>query len=229
MVKKIPILELRGLEKTYHQGPQTLSIFKDINMTIHAGEIVGLVGVSGSGKSSLLHIAGLLDQPTAGSVSLEGAKITTQDDTLLTKWRNEKIGFIYQFHHLLPEFTALENAMLPHLMADHSEKDATIKAVDLLDHLGLQDRLHHYPSELSGGEQQRVAVARALMNDPLLILADEPTGNLDPATSKKVFDLFIQVVRQKNIACLIGTHDLSMAKKMDRVLELKAGTLKESS
>jgi len=229
MDKKHPILALRALTKTYRQGTHALSIFKDIEMTINAGEIVGLVGVSGSGKSSLLHIAGLLDHPTSGHVVLEGIAIKQQEDKLLTKWRNEKIGFIYQFHHLLPEFTALENVMLPHLMAGHSADKAHQKASDHLSHLGLKDRLDHYPSELSGGEQQRVAIARALMNDPVLILADEPTGNLDSATAEKVFDLFMHVVRERNIACLIGTHDLSMAKKMDRVLQLRDGALVEIS
>jgi lipoprotein-releasing system ATP-binding protein len=229
MDKKRPILELCALTKTYQQGTHALSIFKNIDMTIHAGEIVGLVGVSGSGKSSLLHIAGLLDHPTSGHVVLEGIAIKQQEDKLLTKWRNEKIGFIYQFHHLLPEFTALENVMLPHLMLGQMAAKASRKARDHLVHLGLKDRLDHYPSALSGGEQQRVAIARALMNNPALILADEPTGNLDPGTAQKVFELFMSVVRERNIACLIGTHDLGMAKKMDRVLQLRDGSILEIS
>jgi lipoprotein-releasing system ATP-binding protein len=229
MDKKRPILELCALTKTYQQGTHALSIFKNIDMTIHAGEIVGLVGVSGSGKSSLLHIAGLLDHPTSGHVVLEGIAIKQQEDKLLTKWRNEKIGFIYQFHHLLPEFTAIENVMLPHLMLGQMAAKASRKARDHLVHLGLKDRLDHYPSALSGGEQQRVAIARALMNNPALILADEPTGNLDPGTAQKVFELFMSVVRERNIACLIGTHDLGMAKKMDRVLQLRDGSILEIS
>lgn len=229
MDKKRPILELCALTKTYQQGTHALSIFKNIDMTIHAGEIVGLVGVSGSGKSSLLHIAGLLDHPTSGHVVLEGVSIQKQEDALLTQWRNEKIGFIYQFHHLLPEFTALENVMLPHLMLGQTAAKASRKARDHLVHLGLKDRLDHYPSALSGGEQQRVAIARALMNNPALILADEPTGNLDPGTAQKVFELFMSVVRERNIACLIGTHDLGMAKKMDRVLQLRDGSILEIS
>ena len=222
------ILTLKGVEKSYAQGTESLSILKNVNLMVNPGEIVGLVGVSGSGKSTLLHMAGLLDHATSGEILLDGMSVKSLDDSVLTRWRNEKIGFIYQFHHLLPEFTALENVMLPHLMGGHSSKEASQKAEDLLAQLDLQDRLTHYPSELSGGEQQRVAVARALINDPALILADEPTGNLDPGTAKKVFDIFVDVARKRNLACLIATHDLALTKKMDRVFHLQDGSIKET-
>lgn len=227
MSKKSPVLKLDNIVKTYEQGGQSLSILKKVSLTIYPGEIVGLVGVSGSGKSTLLQIAGLLDHPTSGEVTLDGLSVKGASDGDLTEWRNEKVGFIYQFHHLLPEFTALENVTLPQVIKGISKRDAEKKASDYLKMLSLEDRATHHPSALSGGEQQRVAVARALVNDPKIILADEPTGNLDPGTAKKVFDLFMKVARSKKVACVVATHDREMAKKMDRVFEIHGASLKE--
>ncbi|MBM3610684.1 MAG: ABC transporter ATP-binding protein [Alphaproteobacteria bacterium] len=227
MNKQAPVLDLRNITKSYPQGHETLTILKKCSFKIYPGEIVGLLGVSGSGKSSLLHIAGLLDAPTEGTVLIKGIQIENQKDALQTKWRNESIGFVYQFHHLLPEFTALENVMLPQLMKGIAFKQAEKKAQHALETLGLRDRLLHFPSELSGGEQQRVAIARAFINDPALILADEPTGNLDLATAHKVFDLFLTFAKENGVACLIATHDQALAKKMDRMVELQDGSLVE--
>lgn len=227
MNKRSPTLALKNVSKSYAQGKETLTILKKCSLKIHPGEVVGLVGVSGSGKSSLLHVAGLLDAPTSGTVFCNGTSLQGQGDTLLTRWRNEMIGFIYQFHHLLPEFTALENVMLPALMKGLSPKKAEEKAHHYLNYLGLQHRITHFPSELSGGEQQRVAIARAFVNDPAIILADEPTGNLDRETALKVFDLFLSLAKEKQLSCLIATHDRALAQKMDRILSLKEGHLVE--
>ncbi|MGE3829482.1 MAG: ABC transporter ATP-binding protein, partial [Parvibaculaceae bacterium] len=179
-----PSLELRHVARSYAEGKGKLDVFLDASLKVHAGEIVALVGQSGSGKSSLLHIAGLLEAPTRGDVIIAGQNCTALDDTARTRIRRIGIGFIYQFHHLLPEFSALENVMMPQLIAGATRADAVARARDLLTRLGLAARLEHRPAELSGGEQQRVAIARALANRPLLLLADEPTGNLDPRTSE---------------------------------------------
>lgn len=227
MNKRTPVLALKNITKSYPQGKGTLTILKECSFEIYSGEVVGLLGVSGSGKSSLLHMAGLLDAPTKGQVLIKGTPIQNQSDAVQTKSRNELIGFIYQFHHLLPEFTALENVIMPQLMKRISFKDAEKKAQHYLTHLGLQHRLSHFPSELSGGEQQRVAIARAFINDPALILADEPTGNLDLETAHTVFNLFLTFAKEKGLACLIATHDQALAQKMDRVVELKDGHLVE--
>lgn len=226
MSKATPILDLQQVSKTYAQGNHALCVLDKASLQIHPREIVGLIGSSGSGKSTLLHLAGLLDDPTSGKVILEGTDVTGQSEQTLTQWRNQSIGFVYQFHHLLPEFTALENVMLPQLIHGVSQKEAKAAAEGQLESLGLGDRMHHHPSELSGGEQQRVAIARAFANNPKLILADEPTGNLDPETAHRVFELFLERVRRQKVACLIVTHDHDLIKKMDRVFSLKSGVIK---
>jgi len=219
------LLEAKGLEKTFKQGGESLTIFKDLSIRLEAGEIAALVGQSGSGKSTLLQILGLLDQPTAGKIRV--GEFMTQDlsDFKRTRLRLEKIGFVYQFHHLLPELNALENVALPQIIAGVHKSEAKDKAEGILKSLGLGQRLTHRPAKLSGGEQQRVAIGRALANDPQILLADEPTGNLDPETSAGVFELLLEQVRERDIAALIATHNLALADEMDRALELKSGAL----
>lgn len=221
------LLVVRGLKRTYITGEKTLEVLKGIDLSVAPGEIVGLVGPSGSGKSSLLHAAGLLEHPTAGAIHIGGQDCGSLSDRVRTRIRLEFIGFVYQFHHLLAELSALENVALPAMMAGMSRRDARRRAEALLSQLGLTDRLHHQPAELSGGEQQRVAVARALTNAPRLLLADEPTGNLDPATSQAVFQNLRDLVRLTGVAALIATHNLDMARHMDRVLGLEDGRLVE--
>jgi lipoprotein-releasing system ATP-binding protein len=222
------LLVVRGLERTYLTGDKTLEVLKGVDLSVAAGEIVGLVGPSGSGKSSLLHAAGLLEHPTAGEILIGGHACGALSDRTRTRIRLEFIGFVYQFHHLLPELSALENVALPAMMAGKSQRQARARAEALLGQLGLSDRLRHQPAQLSGGEQQRVAVARALTNAPRLLLADEPTGNLDPATSQAVFQNLHDLVRATGVAALVATHNLDMARHMDRVLALKDGRLVES-
>ncbi len=219
------LLRMRGIEKTFHQGGKPLTIFKDLSMKLEAGEIVALVGHSGSGKSTLLQIAGLLDKPTQGKMRIGDHIVQNLGDKERTRLRRDMIGFIYQFHHLLPEFSALENVALPQVIAGVKMKDGRAKAADLLESLGLGERLTHRPGQLSGGEQQRVAIARALANDPQILLADEPTGNLDPETSEAVFSILLDQVRKRNIAALIATHNHALAKSMDRTYTLKNGQL----
>ena len=220
------VLKIEGLEKTFVQGERKLTIFKDLALHVAKGELVALVGQSGSGKSTLLQIAGLLDQPTKGKVTIGKHDVSTLKDRERTTLRRDHVGFIYQFHHLLPEFTALENVAMPLVVAGLARDDAHVKADQFLTLLGLGDRLDHRPAKLSGGEQQRVAIARALVHDPALLLADEPTGNLDPGTSNVVFELLIKQARQRGIGALIATHNHDLAKKMDRSLVLKDGVLK---
>ena len=224
-----PALELRHVARSYAEGKGRLDVFLDANLKIHAGEIVALVGQSGSGKSSLLHMAGLLEAPTRGEVMIAGQNCTALDDTARTRIRRVGIGFIYQFHHLLPEFSALENVMMPQLIAGASRKDATDRARDLLTRLGLAPRLDHRPAELSGGEQQRVAIARALANRPLLLLADEPTGNLDPKTSEQVHGEFLRLIASEGLAALVATHNIALARKMSRIVHLDGGKLIQAS
>ena len=219
------LLKLEGLEKTFQSGGRPLTIFKNLDMKVEAGELVALVGQSGSGKSTLLHIAGLLDQPSAGQILIEGQGTKNMNERQRTSVRLNKIGFIYQFHHLLPEFTALENVAMPKIIAGESPSDAKDKAQAVLHDLGLGKRLDHRPATLSGGEQQRVAIARALANDPKLLLADEPTGNLDPGTSSDVFDMLLEQVREREIGALVATHNIQLADQMDRALELKNGRI----
>ncbi len=216
-------LILDSITRTFAQGEESLEILKNINFQIHAGEIVALVGHSGAGKSTLLQIAGLLESPTTGRVSMADKDTTQLSDADRTDLRNRYIGFVYQFHHLLPEFSAVENVMIPQLIANTSVAQARLKAQDLLIKLGLSHRLEHRPKKLSGGEQQRVAIARALANSPKILLADEPTGNLDYATSDIVFSEMMHLVRETGMSALIATHNPDLAKKMDRIIEIKAG------
>ncbi|MFC3077995.1 ABC transporter ATP-binding protein [Phenylobacterium terrae] len=220
-----PVLSVRGLERVYETGAGPLPVLKGVDLDVYPGEIVGLVGPSGSGKSSLLHAAGLLEHPNAGRIVIEGRDCSTLTDKQRTKVRLGAIGFVYQFHHLLAEFTALDNVALPQMIAGRSRAAAQARAKDLLSELGLAERLTHQPPQLSGGEQQRVAVARALANAPRLLLADEPTGNLDPSTSTSVFDNIYDLARRQGIAALVATHNLELARHMDRVLTLKDGHL----
>ncbi len=222
-----PILVIEGLRRTYVTGEGSLEVLKGADISVSPGEVVGLIGPSGSGKSSLLHAAGLLERPTAGSVMIGGKNCGALDDRMRTLIRLAMIGFVYQFHHLLPELSALDNVALPALIAGASRKVARERAMTLLGQLGLSERLKHQPAQLSGGEQQRVAVARALTNKPRLLLADEPTGNLDPATSEAVFANLRDLVHATGVAALIATHNLDMARHMDRVLALKDGRLVE--
>lgn len=220
-----PVLQLRGVTRSFGTPPETLEIFRNINAQILPGEIVALVGPSGSGKSSLLHICGLLEPPTSGSVVIAGEECSTLDEAGRTAMRRDVLGFVYQFHHLLPEFSALENVMMPQLIAGRRRSDAEGLAHRLLEMVGLAARTSHRPARLSGGEQQRVAIARALANQPRLILADEPTGNLDQRTADLVFNVFVETCRSRGVAALIATHNLQMAVKMDRTWLLHDGKL----
>ncbi len=213
----------RNLSKHYMQGNNKLHILNNVNLRIHSGEITALIGPSGSGKSTLLQILGLLEPPTSGQIFIGGNNISKIRDNERTRLRSGYIGFVYQFHHLLPEFTALENVALPQIIAGIKPKYAEGKAADLLEQLGLSHRLNHRPTTMSGGEQQRVAIARALINDPYLLFADEPTGNLDPETSEEVFEILLKQVRTRGIGALIATHNMELANNMDRVLEVKSG------
>jgi lipoprotein-releasing system ATP-binding protein len=221
------VLDVRGLARTYVTGQGPLQVLRDVDLQVEAGQIVGLLGPSGSGKSSLLHAAGLLERPTAGQILIQGQDCGALSDAARTQIRLSTIGFVYQFHHLLPEFSALDNVALPALIAGKPRKAALARAADLLGQLSLSGRLNHQPAQLSGGEQQRVAVARALTNAPRLLLADEPTGNLDPATSETVFANLRDLVRATGVAALIATHNMDMTRHMDRVLTLREGRLVE--
>jgi len=216
-------LQLSGIERKFTQGTRVIEVLRGVDLTIAQGETVALVAPSGAGKSTLLHIAGLLDSPTAGTVRIAGRDASSFSDDQRTNARRELIGFVYQFHHLLPEFSALENVVIPQLAAGVSSAEARARAADLLDKVGLADRAGHRPAELSGGEQQRVAICRALANAPKLLLADEPTGNLDPETSGRVFDMLLDVVRDTRLAALIATHNHALAERMDRTVRLDGG------
>ena len=220
-----PVLSIRGLERTYITMAGSLPVLRGVDLDVMPGEIVGLIGPSGSGKSSLLHAAGLLEHPDGGRISILGSDCTDLGERERTRVRLATIGFVYQFHHLLPEFTALDNVALPQMIAGRSRKAAGDRARALLTDLGLGERVEHQPAQLSGGEQQRVAVARALSNSPRLLLADEPTGNLDPHTSTAVFDSLYELVRGQGVAALVATHNLELARHMDRVFALKDGRL----
>ena len=220
-------LKLAHVARTFGKNSMKLEVLKDINLEIHEGEIVALVGPSGSGKSTLLHIAGLLDTPTSGTIEIAGQNATQMDDAGRTKLRMKSIGFGYQSHLLLPDFNALENVMMPQLIAGKSEKQAKERAQELLKQVGLSHRLTHRAGQLSGGEQQRVAIARALANSPALLLADEPTGNLDPKTADEVFHIFMQIVRQTGLSALLATHNPELAQKMDRRISVVDGKIQE--
>ena len=208
-----------------HKKFNSLNVLNGINISINQKEIVSIVGKSGAGKTTLLQILGTLEKPSSGEVLINGQNISKLNENELASFRNKNIGFIFQFHHLLPEFTALENVMMPLLIAKKSQREAKLIAQDLLNKVGLSERSTHRPSKLSGGEQQRVAIARALANSPALLLADEPTGNLDPTTSDIVFDLFLSLVRDQRLSAVIATHNIELAKRMDRMLVLKDGKL----
>jgi lipoprotein-releasing system ATP-binding protein len=224
-----PVLSLRGLERSYLSGGRTLEVLRGVDLDVYPGELVGLIGPSGSGKSSLLHAAGLLEKPDAGLIAIDGRNCAKLNETARTRLRLGHIGFVYQFHHLLPEFSALDNVALPQRIAGKSKGQARARAQALLEQLGLGQRLTHQPAQLSGGEQQRVAFARALANDPLIVMADEPTGNLDPHTSAAVFDNLHQLCRSHGVAALIATHNLELARHMDRVFSLVDGRLVQQS
>ena len=219
------VLSIRGLERTYVTAAGRLPVLRGVDLDLQAGEIVGLVGPSGSGKSSLLHAAGLLEHPDGGRIAILGADCTDLSERARTRVRLSTIGFVYQFHHLLPEFSAADNVALPMMIAGAARKAATARAEAILAELGLAERTHHQPAQLSGGEQQRVAIGRALANSPRLLLADEPTGNLDPATSAAVFDSLYALVRKTGVAALVATHNVDLAGRMDRVYALKDGRL----
>jgi lipoprotein-releasing system ATP-binding protein len=222
-----PVLSLRGVERTYVTEAGALQVLKGVDLDVYPGEIVGLIGPSGSGKSSLLHAAGLLERPNAGDIHLSGQDCSKLSERQRTRARLTAIGFVYQFHHLLPEFSALENVGLPARIAGKSPAQATDRATELLTQLGLAGRIAHQPAQLSGGEQQRVAIARALANHPRLLLADEPTGNLDPETAASVFEALYALVRGQGVAALIATHNMELARYMDRVFALRDGHLEQ--
>lgn len=229
MSNKSTVLELKNICHFFKQGEHTLDILRGVNLTVARGEIVALLGPSGSGKSTLMQIAGLLDNPTSGETWINAEKVSGTDDGLRTKLRREKIGFVYQSHHLLPDFTAIENLLLPQYIAGTGRAEAKMRAEKLLESVGLQHRLEHFPSQMSGGEQQRVAIARALVNRPAVLLADEPTGNLDPVTAEDVFQVLLQTIRSLKIGALVVTHNNELAGRMDRILRLKNGLIDEAT
>src|SRR5579862_5549287 len=222
-----PLIFLHGIGRQFHQGDSTLDILKDAELAVWPGQSVALVAPSGAGKSTLLHIAGLLEHPDAGEVYIDQVATSQMSDIERTCIRRSDIGFIYQAHHLLPEFSALENVILPQMIRGLGRKEAVKRAAELLSYLGLKDRLEHRPAELSGGEQQRVAIARAVSNAPRILLADEPTGNLDPRTSDQVFGALSQLVRASGLAAVIATHNRDIAARMDRRVTLQDGKVVE--
>jgi len=219
------VLELRDIVREYASEAGILKVLDGAELVLNPGELVGLVGPSGSGKSTLLHTAGLLEKPEAGQVFLEGEDCMALNDAGRTRLRREKLGFVYQFHHLLPEFDARDNVAMPLMVGGLRRRQAREKAESLLSEMGLSERLTHQPGQMSGGEQQRVAIARALVNDPRLVIADEPTGNLDPATTERVFESLIRMARSEGAAVLVATHNMSLTQHMDRVLSLADGKL----
>ncbi|WP_427122403.1 lipoprotein-releasing ABC transporter ATP-binding protein LolD [Proteus mirabilis] len=220
-----PLLQCHALCKQYHDGAISTQVLKSVSFAINQGDFMAIVGSSGSGKSTLLHLLGGLDSPTSGEVIFKGQSLNKLTSTAKADLRNTQLGFIYQFHHLLPDFTALENVAMPLMIGGMSAVKAKQKAMSLLDAVGLTARAHHRPSELSGGERQRVAIARALVNDPALVLADEPTGNLDQKNAEGIFELLMKLNKEKKTAFLVVTHDLSLAARFQRQLEMKDGQL----
>jgi lipoprotein-releasing system ATP-binding protein len=225
--KPSPVLRLERLERAYTQGNRRIEVLKGASASFFPGEAVALLGPSGAGKSTLLHIAGLLERPDGGQVLINGVECGRLSDNEQTRMRRMEVGFVYQFHHLLPEFSALENVVLPQLILGLSRKEADARAKDLLSSLGLEERWDHRPAQLSGGEQQRVAIARAVANGPKVLLADEPTGNLDPPTAERVFEQLLKLVRQSGVAAVVATHNLDLAARMNRTLRLMDGLLVE--
>jgi len=218
-------LSLRKIRRTFVQGDRRLEVLRGASLELHAGEIVALVGQSGSGKSTLLHIAGLLERPDGGDIVIDGRLTSTLGDRQRTALRRKFLGFVYQYHHLLPEFSALENVMLPQMLAGLSRSQSRLRAKQLLDMVQLNDRADHRPGRLSGGEQQRVAIARAVANAPRVLLADEPTGNLDASTAEVVFRQLLTLVRETGMAALVATHNPDLARRMDRTVHLRDGVL----
>ncbi len=222
------MLSILNISHSYTQGDNTLNILNGCSLHVNGGEVVALVGNSGAGKTTLLQLVGLLEQPQSGNIQVQGQSTCTLNDESRTLLRRHTYGFVYQFHHLLPEFSAMENVMLPQHIAGVSKQAAKNRACELLEALGLGHRLEHRPKQLSGGEQQRVAIARALANNPKILLADEPTGNLDPSTASEVFSMLVKLVKDQGIAAIIATHNHTLAQSMDRFVELKDGKLHES-
>ena len=219
------VLDLTGVKRTFHQGRQDLEILRGVDLAVNAGEIVTLVGPSGAGKSTLLHIAGLLEPPDAGDVAIGGQSCNGMDEDARTAMRRDHLGFVFQYHYLLPEFSALENVTIPGIISGLSRRQARERAKEILGWMGLENREKHRPARLSGGEQQRVAIARALASKPTLLLADEPTGNLDPMTAADVFDVLLKLVKGAGLAALVGTHNPELASRMDRLVRLTEGRL----
>lgn len=219
------LLIARDVHKTYHSASRTIEVLKGLNLEIPRGRMIAVMGASGVGKSTLLHVLGGLDHAEAGEILFEGTNLTSMNEEQLAIFRNQKVGFVFQMHHLLPEFNAVENVMIPYLIRDYNRKSAAERASQILNEVGLSERLDHRPGQLSGGEQQRVAVARALMRDPLLILADEPTGNLDERTSESIFQLFRELHAGRNLSFLIATHNPDLASVCDETFILHEGRL----
>jgi len=226
-MSKASVLELSNLSRTFIQGEARIEVLRSVSFRINPGEVVALTGPSGAGKSTLLQIAGLLEQPDGGEIKLSGKPCAAMTERERTRARREMLGFVYQFHHLLPEFSALENVMLPQIIGGTGKRQARRRATELLERLGVANRQQHRPTQLSGGEQQRVAIARALANQPILLLADEPTGNLDQENADNVFEALMNVVRDTGLATLIATHNLPLAAKMDRHVAFESGALIE--
>jgi lipoprotein-releasing system ATP-binding protein len=225
--EQTPVVHLQGVERHYRQGHETLVVLKGVELALWPGQSVALVGPSGAGKSTLLHIAGLLEHADRGDVYIQGVATSQLSDAARTRLRRTDIGFVYQFHYLLPEFTALENVMMPQMIRGLSGDESKTRAAELLTYLGLGKRLTHRPSELSGGEQQRVAIARAVANAPRILLADEPTGNLDPKTSDHVFNALSQLIKASQLATIVATHNMEIAARMDRRVTIKDGAVVE--
>jgi lipoprotein-releasing system ATP-binding protein len=225
---KPPVLALEGLTRTFSQGKRVLNVLNGVDLEINAGEVVALVGPSGSGKSTMLHIAGLLEQPSSGDVRIDGQSCIGLNDDERTKVRRYNLGFVYQYHHLLPEFSALENITIPQIIVGLDRRTARAQAHEVLEGMSLTDRADHRPGMLSGGEQQRVAIARALASSPRVLLADEPTGNLDPDTADDVFGVLMHLARGAGLAALVATHNPDLAKRMDRIVRIENGVLVEA-
>jgi len=223
LTNKDAVLEAKGVFRSFQTGSVILDVLKGVDLEIYQGEIVALIGPSGSGKSTLLHILGALDRPDKGSINLDSVEVFSLNDKELAYLRNRTVGFVFQFHHLLPEFSALENVMLPKLIAGEGIKNIENKAMELLDEVGLKERKDHKPGELSGGEQQRVAVARALINDPKIVIADEPSGNLDRNTAESLHNLILELNRSRNQTFVLATHNLELAQRANRIFRLKDG------